>query len=287
MGLMCQFRGFVVFYIFLGLFATIYMKSDCLMKSKVFTGIILLLCILPSCNRKNADYIGNETVLSDYADIFIQKNQDKPEMIYPIDYYKNAILDFQKIVAERRRINTIVKVDDIIPGLLCFLVGYDDFNVGRGESFDIMASVPPRGNFFGLYSFDKNQNIVNEYQVGYRNYLDNIRDILLEKIPGNKPEYGLISFGDYNNNGINLITSIYLHPPQYEYVFSVFGYDATEGDFVQLLLVPIYIHFEEPYPPVEFTGNGFRVLEVIDKEYMDLAWNNYLWDKINGKYCRE
>jgi hypothetical protein len=248
---------------------------------------LLIIFSLISCNKKIIIQTENEIVNNNYVDIFTERNQDKTEMIYPIEYYKNAILDFQKILAERRRIHIIEKIDDIIPGLLCFLVGYNDFNVGRGEDYDIMSNVPPRGNFFGLYSFDKNQNIVNEYQVGYRNYLDNIRNILLEKIPGNKPEYGLISYGDFNNDGINLITSIYLHPPQYEYVFSVFGYDTTENDFIQLLLVPVYIHFEQPYPPVEYIGNGFRILEVIDKEYMDLSWNNYIWDKNIQKYIKE
>jgi hypothetical protein len=117
-----------------------------------------------------------------------------------------------------------------------------------------------------LYAFDNSQNAAREYQVGYRNYLDSIRNVLLDKIPGNKPEYGLVSYGDFNNDGLSLITSIYLHPPQYEYVFSVFGYDALEDDFVQILLVPIYINFEEPYPPVEYIENGFRILEIVDQE---------------------
>ena len=255
------------------------------LKNKIY--VLLLLCILSSCNSKNIEKMDHKIEPKSYVETFVELNQNKPEMIYPIEYYKNKILDFQKIVAERRRINTIEKIDDIIPGLLCFLVGYDDFNVGRGEGFDILSNAPPRGNFFGLYTFDKNQNIVNEYQVGYRNYLDNIRNTLLEKIPGNKPEYGLIAYGDFNNDGLNLIASIYLHPPQYEYVFSIFGYDAVENDFVQILLVPIYIHFEQPYPPVEFFENGFKIIEIIDKEYMDLAWNNYIWDKNIGKYIKK
>ena len=248
---------------------------------------LLIIISLISCSKNVTERTENKIVNSSYLDIFLERNQEKPEMIYPIEYYKNAILDFQKIVAERRRINTIEKIDNIIPGLLCFLVGYDDFNVGRGEGFDIISNAPPRGNFFGLYSFDKNQNIVNEYQVGFRNYLDGIRNILLEKIPGNKLEYGLISYGDFNNDGINLITSIYLHPPQYEYVFSVFGYDTVKNDFVPILLVPVYIHFEQPYPPVEYIGNGFRILEITEEDPLELSWNNYVRDKNTGKYHKE
>ena len=249
--------------------------------------ILLFFYLLSSCDNKDIKKINHEIVSKNYVDIFDELNKDKPEMIYPMDYYENKIMDFQKIVAQRCRINTIVKIDNIIPGLLCFLVGYDDFNVGRGEGFDILLNSPPRGNFFGLYTFDKNQNIVNEYQVGFKNYLDNIRNILLEKIPGNKPDYGLISYGDFNNDGITLIASIYLHPPQYEYVFSIFGYDVIENDFVQLLLVPIYIHFEKPFPPIEYLQNGFKIIEIIDQEYMDLVWSNYLWDKNIGKYIKQ
>ena len=84
----------------------------------------------------------------------MQMNQDKPEMIYPIEYYENQIIEFQQILQERRRINSIERIDNIIPGFLCFLVGYDDFNVGRGDDFDIVANAGPRGNFFGLYTLE-------------------------------------------------------------------------------------------------------------------------------------
>ena len=255
------------------------MGARIVLNTKIHTAFLLFFCLFSSCNNKTAS--------KNYADIFEELNQDKPEMIYPVEYYKDQIIEFQQILQERRRINSIERIDNIIPGFLSFLVGYDDFNVGRGDDFDIVTNAGPRGNFFGLYSFDKAQNIVSEYQVGYKNYLDSIRNILLEKIPGNKPEYGLVSYGDFNNDGINLIASIYLHPPQYEYVFSIFGYDAAENEFVQLLLAPIYIHFEQPYPPVEYLENGFRVMEIIDKDYLDLAWIDYIWDKSVGGYVKK
>ena len=256
-------------------------------KTKTIVNIIILLCIFSSCNKKNTENTEHEIVFQNYADIFKERNQGTPEMVYPIEYYQSKIIEFQKIIPERRRINVIKKIDNIIPGLLCFLVGWDDFDVGRGEGFDIITSAPPRGNLFGLYTFDKNQNIVNEYLVGYKNYLDSIRNILLEKLPGNKFEYGLISFGDFNQDGINEIVSIYLHPPSFEYVFTVFGFDVMENDFIPALLVPVYINFEQPFPPVEYIGNGFRILEVLEYEPLELAWNNYIWDKNTAKYIKE
>ena len=237
-----------------------------------------------SCNKSNTPNTQYEIMENKYSDEIIN---DKPvEMALSIDYYKSKIIEFQSIIPERRRINMIEKIDYIIPGSLCFLVGWDDFNTGRGEGFDIITNAPPRGNFFGLYAFDKNQIFMNEYQVGYKNYLDSVRDILFEKIPGNKFDYGMISCGDFNNDGINEIASIYLYPPYYEYVFTVFGHDVIKNEFTQLLFVPIYIHFEHLYPPVVYIENGFRIMEVIDKEFMDLAWNNYVWNNSIGKYVK-
>ena len=212
-------------------------------------------------------------------------HSEKPEMANPMEYYQNQIMAFQHIIPERRRIQAIEPIADIIPGALCFIVGWDDFNAGRGEGFDIL-NASPRGNIFGLYAFDANHHITNEYQVGYKNYLDSIRTILMEKMPGKKPEYGMISYGDFNNDGINEVASMYLCPPHYEYVFSVFGFDVTENDLVPLLFAPIYIHFERPYPPVEPIENGFRILEVTDKEAMDLAWNDYVWDSDIQRYTK-
>ena len=245
---------------------------------------LLFLCIICSCNNKNADGIGPESIAIDAVKIFREKNKNSPEMIFPMEYYQEKIIEFQKIIPIRCKINVIHKIDSIIPGLLCFVVGWDDFNAGRGEGFDIIANAPPRGNFFGLYTFDTDQKIIKEYQVGFKNYLDVIRNSVMEKIPGNKLEYGAISCGDFNNDGINEIVSIYLHPPHYDYVFAVFGYNAIENDFTQTLLVPIYIHFDQPFPSVEYTGNGFRILEVLENKPLELAWNNYVWDNHTCRY---
>ena len=249
--------------------------------------IVFLICIFTSCNSKKFDTNNEEIIEKTYADVFFELNQNKPAKIFPDEYYANKIIEFQRILPENRKINTIMEINDIIPGFMCFLVGWNDFNVGRGDDYDIILESAPRGNFFGLYTFDKNQNIVDEYLVGYKNYLDNIRNILLDELPGAKPEYGLISYGDFNNDGINEILSIYLHPPKYEYVFTVFGYSVKEKEFIQTLLVPVYINFEQPFPSVKYNGNGFTVLEVLEYEPLELAWNKYLWDENIEKYIKE
>ena len=263
------------------------LNGHTLNKKLLISIIAIFLIAVSACNNKTADK--EIQIKSDmkYADIFHKMHESKPEMIYSIEYYKNKIIAFQKMIPESRNINIITNIDDIIPGSLCFLVGWNDFNIGRGTDFDIIANNYPRGNFFGLYTFDTNQNITNEYLVGYKNYLENIRDILLEKIPGKKYEYGLISVGDFNNDSINEIASIYLHPPLFEYVFTVFGYDIAENDFIPVLLAPLYINFIRPFPSVEHIGNGFKILQVVESEPLELAWKNYIWDINSARYVMQ
>jgi hypothetical protein len=189
---------------------------------------------------------------------------------------------------ERIEINIISEIKDIIPGYLCFLVGWRDSNIGRGNIyFDIDWGNNPRGNYFGLYTFDNEQNFVNEYLISSKHFLDSIRDNLMENMPGNKLEYGLVSIGDFNNNGINEIFSIYMYPPLYEYIFTIFEYDILENDLVQTLLVPFQINFDKPSVNIEYIGNGFKILEVLEYDPLELAWNNYIWDNGIGRYIRK
>ena len=146
--------------------------------------ILLLICVFASCNNKNFETNSEKIIEKTYVDNFLELNENKPEKIFSNEYYINRIIEFQRILPENRKINTITEINNIIPGFMSFLVGWNDFNVGRGEDYDIILENSPRGNFFGLYTFDKNQNIVNEYLVGYKNYLDSIRNVLLDELPG-------------------------------------------------------------------------------------------------------
>jgi hypothetical protein len=189
-------------------------------------------------------------------------NENQPEMIYSTEYYKNKIIEYRNFFDERQEVSIITKIDNIIPGFLSFLVCWDD-NL--------------KGYIYELYIFDKNQNIIQKYLVGYGPFINNYVDILMEKLPGNKIDHALISYGDFNHDGINEILS-YSFYPNMGYVFTVFGYNVSENDFVHTCLVPIFINFEIPFSPVEYIGNGFRILEVIESESLELIWNNYVWD---------
>ena len=271
--------------------------------------LLVFLCLVSSCAIKTAETkttetqtaesLGRNTAGKNYVDVFTERNINKPEMIYPIEYYKNKIIEYQKLFPEPQKITVITKINDIVPGLLCLLVGWDDYFSGRGN-VDVAGLLSQgsgtavngteglvQGNFFELYTFDKNQNIVNEYLVAYKNYLDDYRNIIMEKLPGEKFDYGLISFGDFNNDGINEILSISLAPPEHGYVFTVFGYIPAEDNLAPVCSVPVFINLEKPFPPVEYIENGFRVLEIVDEEIMDLAWNKYVWNMSTGKYVKQ
>jgi hypothetical protein len=196
--------------------------------------------------------------------------EDQPEMIFDISYYKSKIIEYRNFFDERQEISTIIKIDNIIPGLLSFIVCWND---------------SLKGYIYELYTFDKSQNIVNKYLVGYGPFLNNYRNILMEKLTGNKIENELISFGYFTNDRYNNIISYSLYP-NIGYVFSIFGYSVMEGDFVELCLVPVFINFEKPFSPVENIGNGFRILEIVDSEYSEYAWNNYIWDMNTKKYIK-
>jgi hypothetical protein len=237
--------------------------------------LFFLIAILSSCTKQNIDNIIIEYSQSNYIAEFFDKNVNKPEMIYPIEYYQNSIIEYRQMFDDRQKISAIIEVKDIIPGYLCFLVCWDD-NL--------------KGYIYELYTFDNNQNIFQKYLVGYGPKFNNYKNILMDKLPGNKIAHEQISYGDFNGDGINEILSFSLYT-QIGYVFTIFGYSTIENDFIHTSLVPVYINFENPFPPVEYNKNCFRILEVIKEEsqyeYFELAWNDYLWDINVQQYLRK
>jgi hypothetical protein len=215
--------------------------------------------VIPLSFSKNLDH-------NNFSQYFNQ-----PEMIYDIEYYKTEIIKYRNFFDERQKMAAIEKIDNIIPDLLCFLVCWDD-NL--------------KGYIYELYTFTENQEIINKYMVGYGPMIRSYRNILMENLPGSKIEHELISFGDFNNDGNNEILSYSFYVNK-GYVFTIFGYDIARKNFVHTCLVPVFINFENPFPSVEYTAGGFKILEVVDEETMDLQWNNYKWDEDIRKYTNE
>jgi hypothetical protein len=235
--------------------------------------VLILFSVFVACNNKNIENGYQEITQKTCKDFFYETSAVKLEMIYPIEYYKSKIIENQLIFRHEGELSEIIEIKNIIPSFLCFLAGWSDHNT--------------KNSFIILYTFDKNHNFFKEYLVGNKQYLNNYRNILIENLPGNKINPGLVSIGDFNNDGINEVLSYSLHPPHFYYVFSVFGYDVIENDFVLTLLVPIFINFENMFSPVEYIENGFRILEIIDDEYLDLSWNDYVWDVNIRKYLKK
>jgi hypothetical protein len=226
---------------------------------------------------KNEMYFGIYEPVYFTIPICISKNinlnnfyESPPEMVFDIDYYKNEIIGYRNFFDERQEISTIIEINNIIPGFLCFLVCWDD-NL--------------KGYIYELYTFGKNQRITNKYLVGYGPKINNHSNILMEKLPETKIQHELIAFGDFNNDNFNEILS-YSFYPNIGYAFTVYGYSLIENEFISTCLVPVFINFGKPFPPVEYIENGFRILEIVDDEYMELNWNNYIWDMDTLEYKR-
>jgi hypothetical protein len=106
------------------------------------------------------------------------------------------------------------------------------------------------------------------------------------KLSGNILEYGTISVNDFNNDGENEI-AVYSFYKNIGNIFCVYGFNNVENELEELCLVSVLINYETPFSSVEYIENGFKILEIIDEEYMDLAWNNYIWNENIGKYIKE
>ncbi len=107
----------------------------------------------------------------------------------------------------------------------------------------------------------------------------------MDKLRGVTSEYATISIGDFNNNGINEII-LYTYYPHIGDAFCVYEYSFNGKILEELCLLPVLINRGNPFPSVEYAGNGFRILEVLDDELMEYAWNNYIWNNDKNKYIK-
>jgi hypothetical protein len=249
--------------------------------------LIKTVCLIPliitflSCGNRNAGKnVNQENIVgNNYFYEFSRKNINKVEMIHPIEYYKNKITKYEDNyygfkalsmeVTQLMNISSIKKVDNLVPGLLTFLVSW--FNM--------------KGYIYYLYTFDGEQNIVEHYYCGQFVPFENHR-ILVKKLVGEILEYGDISAGDFNNDGVNEIL-VYSHHPRFGNVFCVYGFNVFKNKLEELCLVPVFINYWNPFPSAEYVENGFKILEVLDDELMELAWNKYIWNSESKKYIKQ
>ena len=244
-------------------------------KIKIFK-LASVIIILFSCSNKNT----GKNITENYKyQAFSQENTNKVEMIYSIEYYKNEIIKYQDNyygfndismeITDFMNISSITEVHNIIPNFLTFLVIW----------------LNQKGYVFYLYAFNDEQKLAGSYYCGQFVPFENYK-LLMEKLSGEKSEFGVISINDFNHNGVNEI-SLYTHYPHIGNAFCVFEYNVAENKLEELCLVPVVINTGNPFPSVEYTGNGFKILEVLDDELMEYAWNIYIWNIEQNKYVRQ
>ncbi len=49
----------------------------------------------------------------------------------------------------------------------------------------------------------------------------------------------------------------------------------------------MFINYDNPFPSVEYIEKGFKILEIIDEEPIELQWENYVWEEDIEKYIRQ
>jgi hypothetical protein len=242
--------------------------------------------MLFSCSGKNIDAEKSphqnidETIELHYYEEFVRKNINKVEMIHPIEYYKKAIETYQEDfyqmkymsikITDMMNISSIVKVEDVVPKQLTFLVCW----------------INQKGSVYYFYSFDENQQIEEAYFCGQSIFLIPEKKILMEKLNGNIIENEVVSVGDFNHDGINEI-ALYTQYQNIGDAFLVHGFNPIENRMEELCLVPIFINLEKMFPSVESIENGFKVLEIVDNELLEVAWNNYVWNDSKMHYTKE
>jgi len=247
------------------------------MNKLLFISTFLLFMILCSCNIKS-----NENILeNNIPRIIHQENIQKVEMIYPIEYYREKIINnyanyhngtIEDLNFNLLKISSIIEIDNIIPNLLTFFVKWADI----------------RGYTYMFYTFNESQNIINRHFCNFKRLPNSHRQILMEKLTGVIIENELISIGDFNNDGINEILSYAWHQNIGD-VFTVYGYNIYTNEIEAFCLVPVFINYDNPFSSVEYIENGFKILEIINEEknVLDLAWNNYIWDNNVMQYIKK
>jgi hypothetical protein len=245
---------------------------------KLFKIIILTLCVssIFSCKNKN---IGKDIISENISQNNYSKNGTNIEMFYSLEYYKNEIIKYEENyygfqdvsmeISQLMNISSIVKIDNLFPDILTFFVCW----------------LNQKGYVYWLYSFNDEQKITKHYYCGDFNVFENYK-ILMEKISGKILDYGSISISDFNNDATNEI-ALYSFYKNIGNAFCVYGYNNIENELEILCLVPVFINYDKPFPSVEYIGNGFKILEIIEEDYLELSWNNYIWNPEIDKYIKQ
>jgi hypothetical protein len=228
---------------------------------------------IPMCFSKNINlnyyfYEDQPEMIIDTKKLFEDLNSNLPIEKMSIENYKNIIL--QDETSQRYlELKGIAEIEYLIPGFLCFIVEWEDFE----------------GYVYKLYTFNSSHKIIDIYSCG-NGYPMPYSKIVTQNIQGNK-------FGDYliihdiNNDGINEIISFsFWNFP----IFAIYGFDILENRFKAYLETQYFINYDDPFPPIRIEKNNniskFIILEIVDKETYDLGWVKYTYDNEKRIYIK-
>ncbi|GHT56808.1 hypothetical protein FACS1894109_06970 [Spirochaetia bacterium] len=232
-------------------------------KKHLLYGIFALILFIFSCNNKKFEekpVFDLEITNINLKPLFDELNQNAPPEKMPLEYYRDIIL---KDETSRRylELNNIMEIDYLIPGLLCFIVHWTDFE----------------GYVYKLYTFNDKHQIVDIYSCG-NGFPMPYNEILTQNISGIKfADYLIIS--DINDDGINeLITFTFWNFP----IFGIYGFDMVENKFKPYLETEYYFNYDEPFAPIKVEKNNGNneiiILRIVNKETYDLQWTKYIFD---------
>jgi hypothetical protein len=246
---------------------TLYQKNGIYCGIYEPTPLTIPMCFSRNINLNNF-YEDQPEMIIDSKKLFEDLNSSLPVEKMPIEYYKNIILQDE---SSQRYIylKGIAEIEYLIPGFLCFIVEWEDFE----------------GYVYKLYTFNGSHKIMDIYNCG-NGYPMPYNKIVTKNVEGNK-------FGDYliihdiNNDGINEIISFsFWNFP----VFAIYGFDILENRFKTYLETQYFINYDDPFPPIKVENNNniseFIILEIIDKETYDLGWIKYIYNNEKRIYIK-
>jgi hypothetical protein len=277
-----------------------------------------LLCF---CNNKNAAENNIKTVNENNGylkNVFDEINKNSALIRQPMEYYRDVVLRHSSSRGYVELLD-MMELEYFIPGYLCFVVYW---RTGEGYVYKLYtfktldnkgykyrrASPAPaacgglRGKPRGIKPFGSSlarscpckhgrdlAPFVNQQAIAEIYNLNNgwplpYGKILTEKMPG-------VRFGDYlivgdiNDDSLNEIMAFSFGG--FGNLFTIYGFDITANSIVKYCEIEYYFNYDEPFSPIEFGNDGMRILEIIDKESYDLAWNKYCWNELERRYRRK
>jgi hypothetical protein len=242
------------------------------MKCKKVLFIVFIGTLLCFCNNKNIKENDIEIVNKNneyLKNAFDEVDKNNSLINLPIEYYKNIILQHNSSRGYIELLD-IMKVEYFIPGYLSFIAYW---RTGEGYVYKL----------YTFTVFDNQQTIAEIYNLN-NGWPSPYRKILMEKIPGER-------FGDYlivndiNDDKLNEIITFSFG--SFGNLFTVYGFDIMANNITKYCEVEYYFNYDEPFPPIEFEKDRIRILEIIDKESYDLAWNEYNWNELEMEYNKK